>query len=506
MRQSSTIILQRIRESVASVLPVTIIVTVIALFFADIASGTFLSFLLGALLLVIGMGFFSLGADISMARVGEYVGAKMTRSRRISLIILLSFLVGVMITVSEPDLSVLAEQVSDSIEPYILILAVGVGVGVFLVLAMLRIVFGVRLSYLLLVSYAAVFIMLFFVPENFIPLSFDSGGVTTGPMTVPFIMALGVGASAIRSDKNAEADAFGLVALSSVGPILAVMTLGVVFRPQNASWTLTEVESESTTLLSRSFLEAFPDKMLEVAVALLPILVFFFIYQLIAGRLSRGALAKIAIGAIYTYVGLVLFLTGASCGFMQTGYAIGKSVAESRVPFLIIPVGCLIGFFTVRAEPAVGVLEKQVENVTSGSIPRKVLGGALAIGVAVSVGVSMLRALTGISLLWVLLPCYFIALALTFVTPPIFTSIAFDSGGVASGPMTAAFLLPLAAGVCDGVGGVIMTDAFGVVAMVAVTPLVAIQVLGLIYKYRLAAKKAEPVKPETSEEDDVIEL
>lgn len=505
MRHLHSVITKRIRESVSSVLPVTLVVAAVAFLIADIPSGTFLSFLMGSLLLILGMGFFTLGADISMARMGEYVGAKMTRSRRLSQIILLSFLVGVMITVSEPDLTVLAGQVSDSIAPYILILAVGLGVGIFLVLAMLRIVFGIKLSYLLLVSYAIVFVLLFFVPANFIPLSFDSGGVTTGPMTVPFIMALGVGASSIRSDKNAEADAFGLVALSSVGPILAVMTLGVIFRPENAGWSLTELESNSTVELSRSFVEVLPEKFFEVAVALLPILLFFFLYQLIAGRLSWEALAKIAIGALYTYFGLTFFLTGASCGFMQTGYAIGRSLSEGRAAFLVLPIGALLGYFTVKAEPAVAVLEKQVETVTSGSIPRKVLGRALAIGVALSVGLSMLRALTGISLLWFLLPCYGIALLLTFFTPPIFTSIAFDSGGVASGPMTATFLLPLAAGVCDGAGGAIMTDAFGLVAMVAVTPLVTIQLLGLVYRFRLTAKKSV-VEELPAEEDDIIEL
>lgn len=506
MTRSHTIILQRIKESVSSVLPVTLIVAVLAFCFADISSGTFLSFLLGAVFLVVGMGLFSLGADISMARMGEYVGAKMTKSKKIWQIVLLSFLVGVMITVSEPDLTVLADQVSDSIQPYLLIIAVGIGVGIFLVLAMLRIVFAVRLSWLLLASYAIVFGMLFFVPENFIPLSFDSGGVTTGPMTVPFIMALGVGASSIRSDKNAESDAFGLVALSSVGPILAVMTLGVIFRPENASWSITEVASGSTLALTGSFMSELPHKMLEVAIALFPILIFFFIYQLIVGKLARDTLFKILIGAVYTYVGLVLFLTGASCGFMQTGYELGLYMAKSKLSFLVVPVGCLVGFFTVRAEPAVNVLEKQVESVTSGSISKKLLGGALSIGVAVSVGLSMLRALTGLSLLWFLLPCYAIALLLTFVTPPIFTSIAFDSGGVASGPMTATFLLPLAAGVCDGVGGSIMTDAFGVVAMVAVTPLVAIQVLGLVYKLRLSKKAPTEEAPTPVEEDDIIEL
>lgn len=504
MTRNSTIILSKIKESISSVLPVTVIVAILAFVIAPVSTGTFLAFVVGAAFLVVGMGLFSLGAEISMERMGEYVGVQMTKSKKLSLVILLSFVVGVMITVSEPDLTVLADQVSKSINPYLLIIAVGLGVGYFLTLAMLRIVFGVKLSYLLLFSYAIVFVMLFYVPKNFVPLAFDSGGVTTGPMTVPFIMALGVGASSIRSDKNAQADAFGLVALSSVGPIIAVMILGIIFKPQDASWAMDVVVSQTTQELSVNFLAEIPHKMLEVAIALLPVLAFFFFYQRIAGKLSRRSLVKIGLGAIYTYFGLVIFLTGATCGFMQTGYEIGKSVADSALSFLIVPVGCLIGYYTVRAEPAVILLQKQVEEITSGAIPRKVLGRALSCGVALSVGIAMLRALTGISLLYFLIPCYGIALLLTFVTPSIFTSVAFDSGGVASGPMTATFLLPLAAGVCDGVGGTIMTDAFGVVAMVAVTPLVTLQILGLVYKLRLTKKAPSVSKPVM--EDDVIEL
>ena len=500
MKTNRTIIREKIIESLSSVLPVAAIVAVLAFLFVPISSGTFLAFLAGTVMLVIGMGLFSLGAETSMEKMGEYVGVQMTRSRKILIIVLLSFLVGVMITVSEPDLSVLAGQVS-SVKSIILILAVGLGVGVFLVLAMLRIVFGIRLSYLLLASYAIVFTLLFFVPENFIPLAFDSGGVTTGPMTVPFIMALGVGAASIRSDKNAEADAFGLVALSSVGPIIAVMLIGMIAKPDNAVWEMGEALVNSTTDLTKYFLSSLPHKLGEVAMALLPIIVFFLIYQLLAQPLSKGAIAKILIGALYTYVGLVLFLTGASCGFMQMGYDLGVAISQSKLSFLIIPIGCLIGYYTVKAEPAVILLEKQVEDVTSGAIPRKMLSLSLSLGVAAAVGIAMLRALCGINLLYFLIPLYAIALGLTFVAPNIFTSIAFDSGGVASGPMTATFLLPLAAGVCDGRGGTIMTDAFGIVAMVAVTPLVTIQILGVIYQLKLKkARAAQPV------DDDVIEL
>lgn len=500
MNARRTIVVEKIKEALSSVLPVAAIVSLLSLVAIPISSGIFLSFLAGTALLVVGMGLFSLGAETSMEKMGEYVGVQMTRSKKILHIILLAFLVGVMITVSEPDLSVLADQVS-SVNRYLLIIAVGLGVGIFLVLAMLRIVFSIRLSYLLLVSYAIVFALLPFVPSNFIPLAFDSGGVTTGPMTVPFIMALGVGAASIRSDKNAEADAFGLVALSSVGPILAVMLIGVIAQPENAIWTMQNPTVIDTTDLTGFFLSTVPHKLLEVAIALFPIIIFFLIYQLIAQPLTKSSIYKILIGAFYTYSGLVLFLTGASCGFMQTGYDLGTEIAQSKLPLLVVPIGCLVGFYTVKAEPAVILLEKQVEDVTSGAIPKKMLSLSLSLGVSAAVGIAMLRALTGIPILYFLLPLYGVALGLTFVSPVVFTSIAFDSGGVASGPMTATFLLPLAAGVCDGIGGEIMTDAFGIVAMVAVTPLVAIQILGVVYKLRLKKAARKPSAPE-----DIIEL
>lgn len=499
MKARRTVVVAKIKEALSSVLPVAAIVALLSLVAFPLSAGTFLSFLAGTALLVIGMGLFSLGAETSMEKMGEYVGVQMTRSKKILHVILLSFLVGVMITVSEPDLSVLADQVS-SVNRYILILAVGLGVGIFLMLAMLRIVFGIKLSYLLLASYAIVFAMLPFVPSHFIPLAFDSGGVTTGPMTVPFIMALGVGAASIRSDKKAEADAFGLVALSSVGPIIAVMLIGVIAKPESAEPLMQSPIIGSTADLGRYFASTVPHKLGEVAIALLPIVVFFLIYQLMSQPLSKGAIYKILIGSLYTYVGLVLFLTGASCGFMQTGYELGGTIAK-KLPLLVIPIGCIVGYFTVKAEPAVILLEKQVEEVTSGSIPRKMLSLSLSLGVGAAVGIAMLRALTGISILYFIIPLYALALTLTFIAPDIFTSIAFDSGGVASGPMTATFLLPLAEGVCKGVGGAVMTDAFGIVAMVAVTPLVTIQILGVVYKLRMKKSTAKE-----TESEDIIEL
>lgn len=299
-------------------------------------------------------------------------------------------------------------------------------------------------------------------------------------------MALGVGVSSIRSDSNAENDSFGLVSLSSIGPIIAVLILGLIYKPSGqATENFADLSIETSTDLKRIFLESFPDYMKEVAIAIAPIVIFFLLFQLVSGRMKGKALAKILIGVVYTYIGLILFLTGVNVGFMPVGSYIGKLIGELSYNWIIIPLGMLMGYFIVDAEPAVHILTKQVEEVTAGAIPGKALSIALGLGVSASVGLAMMRVLTGISILWIIIPGYALSLILTFFVPSIFTSIAFDSGGVASGPMTATFLLAFAMGACEAVGGNIVTDAFGVVAMVAMTPLIAIQLLGLVYKYKL---------------------
>ena len=408
----------------------------------------------------------------------------MTRSKKVLVVVLVSFIMGCAISISEPDLQVLAEQVP-SVPNLTLILAVAAGVAFFLVLAILRMLFGIPLSYLLVFFYAVIFVLTFFVPGDFLAIAFDSGGVTTGPMTVPFIMAFGIGVSAIRSDRHAADDSFGLVAMCSIGPILAVLILGMIFNPGQ-----TETVSESipvidnTVDLWNSFMVEFPTYIHEIALSILPIIVFYGIVQLITRDVNKRTLIKIGIGMAYTYVGLVLFLTGVNVGFMPAGNFLGQTIAKLPYAWIIIPIGMIIGYFIVLAEPAVFVLTKQVEEMTSGAISAKALGLSLSIGVSVSVGLAMTRVLTGISILWFLIPGYAIALILTFFVSKIFTAIAFDSGGVASGPMTATFLLPFAMGACEAHGGNIITDAFGIVAMVAMTPLITIQVMGLIARIK----------------------
>lgn len=491
-------LLEKLKESLGAVLPIIGIVLVLCFSIAPIPNSVLMTFVVGAVLLIIGMMFFTLGAEMAMTPMGERIGTKLTNTRKISVVIVLCFILGFIITISEPDLQVLAEQVP-SIPNYTLIIVVATGVGIFLVAAVLRMLFGIPLAYMLLILYPIIFILASIVPQDFLTVAFDSGGVTTGPMTVPFIMALGIGFSAVRSDKHAENDSFGLVALCSVGPILAVLLLGLLYHPGESGYEQTMiVKTDNSVEMWQLFQEGLPYYMKEMLISLLPIILFFFIFQIVSLHLHKKTLVKIIIGIIYTYIGLVLFLTGVNVGFMPAGNYLGQVIAGLSSPWIIVPIGMLIGYFIVKAEPAVYVLTEQVEELTSGAISAKAMGMSLSIGVALSLGLAMVRVLTGISILWFLLPGYAVALGLTFFVPKIFTAIAFDSGGVASGPMTATFLLPFSMGACEALGGNVVTDAFGVVAMVAMTPLITIQILGLIYQIQEQMKEKQVSKDYTS--------
>ena len=491
-------LLEKLKESLGAVLPIIGIVLVLCFSIAPIPNSVLMTFVVGAVLLIIGMMFFTLGAEMAMTPMGERIGTKLTNTRKISVVIVLCFILGFIITISEPDLQVLAEQVP-SIPNYTLIIAVATGVGIFLVAAVLRMLFGIPLAHMLLILYPIIFILASIVPQDFLTVAFDSGGVTTGSMTVPFIMALGIGFSAVRSDKHAENDSFGLVALCSVGPILAVLLLGLLYHPGESGYEQTMiVKTDNSVEMWQLFQEGLPYYMKEMLISLLPIILFFFIFQIVSLHLHKKTLVKIIIGIIYTYIGLVLFLTGVNVGFMPAGNYLGQVIAGLSYPWIIVPIGMLIGYFIVKAEPAVYVLTEQVEELTSGAISAKAMGMSLSIGVAFSLGLAMVRVLTGISILWFLLPGYAVALGLTFFVPKIFTAIAFDSGGVASGPMTATFLLPFSMGACEALGGNVVTDAFGVVAMVAMTPLITIQILGLIYQIQEQMKEKQAAKDYTS--------
>ena len=502
LRETRTAVTEKVVESLFSVLPIVIIVFILCLYISPMQPDLLLTFLVGAMMLIIGMGLFSLGAEQSMTPIGNQIGTALTRTKNLPLILAVSFLLGFAITIAEPDLQVLAQTVPH-ISNTVLLITVGAGVGFFMSVCMLRILTGMRLRLLLIFFYAIIFLLAFFADKNFLGIAFDSGGVTTGPMTVPFILALGLGVSNVRSDKNAEADSFGLVALCSIGPVLAVLILGFFYKDNAAVADLSTASYGTTTDIGYAFLHAIPHYLKETAIAMLPIIVIFFLFQFTLLHLDSRNLGKIMIGLLYTYIGLVLFLTGVNIGFSALGAELGAALSSGKSVWWLIPLAMAIGWFIISAEPAVAVLEKQIETVSAGAIPGRVIKRSLSIAIALAMGLSMIRVLTGISLFWFLIPGYTTALILTFLVPDIYTAIAFDSGGVASGPMTATFMLQFFMGASIALGGNVLQDAFGVVALVAMMPLVSIQLVGLFYERKQKRTKETTV---VYGDYDIVEL
>ena len=498
------LLFSKIKESLISVLPVTLIV--ILLNFTPLINlelKEVLAFSISAIFLILGIGFFTLGADVAMTPMGEYVGSGLTKAKNLKLLLLICFALGLLITVAEPDLTVLANQVGSKL----IIIFVGLGVGLFLVVSILKIVFRRDLAAVLLYFYMVLFALALLLiavdPNNFqlIPLSFDSGGVTTGPITVPFIMALGVGIAATIGGKKSSENSFGLVALCSVGPILAVLILSLVNGGDISAPNVEDYLIADNILLAS--LKTLVNTTKDVTIALGMVVGFFFIINAIFLKLPKKKLVQIGIGTGFTYVGLIIFLTAVHIGFMPVGFKMGQELAKLS-PVAVTIAGFILGLVVVLAEPAVHVLNKQVEEITNGTVSKTSMMIALSVGVGLSICLSVIRIIFGFSILYYLIPGYLLSLGLSFFVPRIYTAIAFDSGGVASGPLTSTFILPFAIGTCVALGGNILSDAFGIVAMVAMTPLITIQLLGFtsISKKLVAQKLA--MKKILGEEDDQI--
>ena len=471
----------KIKEALVSALPITVIVYILSLTpLFDFSQAELITFTVGAVMLVLGIGLFNLGADLAMTPMGTHVGAGLSKQRKLGLLLGVCFVLGMLITIAEPDLQVLANQVSAVMNGTVLIYAVGFGVGAFLVVAVMKIVFKKSLSQMLMLFYMLLFALALLLVvggnDSLLPLSFDSGGVTTGPITVPFIMALGVGISSVLGDRRSKENSFGLVALCSVGPVLAVLVLGI-FSTNDLSYAVPDYEVSSDIL--GAFLHTAGHTAKEVAVALGLIVAFFLVCQVVFLKLPWKRLLKIGVGVAFTYVGLVIFLTGVNVGFMPIGYQLGVGLAHGDSALLVV-FGVIVGVLVVLAEPAIHVLNSQVEEVTGGLVSKKSMMLGLCIGVGAAIGLSMIRIVFDFSLAYYLVPGYFISLALSLFVPPVYTAIAFDSGGTASGPMTSGFILPFATGVCVALQGeaAVLRDAFGVVALVAMAPLITIQLLG----------------------------
>ncbi len=500
----------KLKEAFLSVFPVVLIVLIMSLTpVTDISVTEIILFCVSSLFLIIGITLFNIGAELAMTPMGEHVGSGLTKTKKISVLLSVVFVMGLLITVAEPDLTVLATQVSTVINPTTLIVSVGVGVGLFLFIGISKIVFHKDLSSLLMFFYMALFALVAYLVTSgkfeFFPLSFDSGGVTTGPITVPFIMALGVGVAGAVGGRNASDNSFGLVALCSIGPILAVIILSLLSNG-DLSYVLPDYSAEAS--LGANLFSTIFSVASEVLISLGLIVAFFIVLQIFVLKLPRKKIKQMAIGILYTYIGLVLFLVAVNVGFMPIGFKLGQEIAGAGNELLII-FGFVIGAVVVLAEPAVQVLNLQVEKITGGTVSRKSMLIALSIGVGVSIGLSMIRIIYGFSLLYYVVPGYLISLGLSLFVPKIYTAIAFDSGGVASGPLTSSFILPLAIGACSVIAGesMVLELAFGIVAMVAMTPLITIQVLG--FRAVISSKLKEKIEMRriiSAEDEQIIDF
>ncbi|MCM1322351.1 MAG: DUF1538 domain-containing protein [Bacteroides sp.] len=478
-------LLSKLKENSVSVLPVMAVVLILDFTAAPLGAAMTGRFVIGGILVIIGLSLFLLGADAGILPVGEKAGAALTAKKNLPLLLTAAFFIGVLITIAEPDVQVLAQQiagVNPSINPSKLIFMIAAGVGLFVSLGLTRTILQIPLKWILLAVYVLVFICAYKTPPEFLAVAFDSGGATTGPMTVPFIMALGVGVAAVRGGKNkSENDSFGLTGIASIGPILAVLLFGIFTDSSSADAGL---QTAAASAGNSIFADLLPEIFHEVIMAMLPLIILFAVFQIFLIKMPPRQVIRMAVGLLWSFAGLTLFLLGVKYGFIPAGEQLGTMLASLDNSWLLIPIGILFGAIVVCAEPAVWVLTDQVEHISGGTIKRKLLLFSLSAGVAVSIGLSMWRVMNGFSLWYFMLPGYALALLLMFFCPSLFTAIAFDSGGVASGPMTSTFILSFTLGASAVSGGNPVTDAFGVIALVAMTPLITIQILGILFAYK----------------------
>lgn len=480
------ILLDKIKEAATSVIPVMVVVWLLHIFIAPLGEN-FPRFLVGGILLILGLGLFLLGAETGIVPVGERAGSALTRKRNLALLLIAGFIVGFFITVAEPDVHVLAQQVtavSPAVNQTLLVGMIAIGVGLFVSLALLRVVFQISLRLMLGLFYIVVFLCAAFADPSFLGVAFDAGGATTGPMTVPFIMALGIGVASVRAG-GADRDSFGLIGIASIGPILAVLVLGLFGSSGEAGFSA-DTQITGNTLWGH-FTSYVPEVCEETGMALLPLVFLFLLFKLtILRRATTYRLVRAFVGLIYTFIGLVLFFVGVKGGFIPAGRSLGSLLALNPASWLLPATAFVLGALAVCAEPAVWILTNQVEEVSGGAIKSRVILIFLCIGVACAVALALLRVSLGISLWYFLIPGYLLAFLLTLFCPPMFTAIAFDSGGVASGPMASTFILAFTLGAAAEFGANTAMDAFGAIALIAMTPLVAIQIAGILFTRKAA--------------------
>jgi hypothetical protein len=486
----------KLKEVTLSILPIAVIVLILNFTLVPMDFVVIARFFIGVLFIVVGLTLFLIGVDLGITPIGNAIGAAMAKTNKLLIVAISGLLLGFFISIAEPDLHILAAQVGfvtgDMISKWTIVIIVSIGIAIMLSIGLIRIVYNFPLYKLLTIFYGIIFILAFFTSNEFLAISFDASGATTGALTVPFILALAMGVSRLKKDSKAsEKDSFGLVAIASIGAILSVMILSIVSKTDEITASTINDEAKSSSII-QPFIHEFSDVIVEIFWALIPILVIFLLLQKISFKLSKTAVRKILNGMIFTFIGMTVFLVGVNSGFMDVGTKIGYELASLDNKFFLVIVGFILGFVTILAEPAVYVLTRQIEDVTSGYVKRRSVLVFLSIGVGIAVTLSVLRILIPKLQLWhYLLPGYIICIIMSYIVPKLFVGIAFDSGGVASGPMTATFILAYIQGAADSIEHAnVLIDGFGMIAMVAMTPIIALQILGLFFKIKSKRKEA----------------
>ena len=482
-----------------SVIPIVLIVIILQLTIAPVGWDSVLLFFLGSIAIIVGLSLFLLGTEIGIIPVGQRTGSALMNRRSLPLMLGIGFIIGLIITIAEPQIQVLAHQVTNfapNLNRTALVLAISLGVGLFVSIAFARIIFAISYRWTIIIFYLLVAVLAILVDTFFLGIAFDAGGATTGPMTVPFILALGVGVASVRKSSSSEQDSFGLVGIASIGPITAVLVMGIVAKVSGEA-TMSAVQTVVGT--TPTLIQLIQSSIAEVAQALGPLAVLFLIFQVTILRQKRRQFIRMIEGLIYAAVGLVLFLIGVNGAFMPVGSQLGSLIGAADSRWVLIPIGLFLGAVVVLAEPAVWVLTDQVRDVSGGSIKKSMVLAFFSLGVSVAVALAMIRVVMRLPLAWLLIPGYTLAILMMFRCPPLFTAIAFDSGGVASGPMSSSFLLAFTLGASSAAGGDPFTDAFGIVALIAMTPLITIQFLGLLYRKRQNQVQRKPHVKDTTE-------
>lgn len=481
---------EKLKEVFFSVLPVTLIVLLLNFTIVPLGYNLIFRFIIGALFIVMGLTLFLLGVDLGITPLGAILGNEITKRNKLWIVIIVGFILGFFISFAEPGLLILANQIGEitqgAISSKSIMIAVSVGLASMMVLGFIRILFDLPLHIILNISYLIILGLGFFTSEEFLAIAFDASGSTTGVLAVPFILAMALGISSRKKDSKAsEKDSFGLVAIASVGAIASVMILNIFSKTKSLSGNLSINKFQEASILQVFIRELVP-AFYNSAIAFVPLIVIYIVTYFVSKAISKRNNRRMIFGFIYAFLGLFLFFIGVNAGFMEVGSLIGSHLIEQEMYIFIVGIAFVLGVVTILAEPAVYVLTHQIEEVTAGYVKRKSVLAALTTGVGLAIALSIIRILTTDIKLWhYLLPGYIIALLLTFFTPKLFVGIAFDAGGVATGPMTATFILAFTNGAANSYPKAdLLTDGFGMIAMVALMPIITLQLLGLIFKFK----------------------